>query len=67
MQIIEAETRNATAVCGLGDELGTIEVGKIADVIVIGGNPLEDIECFESVLIVVHNGAVIRDERSRTG
>lgn len=67
MQIIEAATRNAAAVCGLGDELGTIEVGKIADVIVVGGNPLEDIDRFENILIVVHNGAVIRDERLRTG
>jgi imidazolonepropionase-like amidohydrolase len=63
MQIIQAATRNGAAVCGLEDELGTIEPGKIADVIVIDGNPLEDIERFESVLIVIHNGVVIRDER----
>ena len=63
MQIIEAATRNAATVCGLGDELGTIEEGKIADVIVIDGNPLEDIELFKSILIVIHNGTVIRDER----
>ncbi len=63
MQIIEAATRNAATVCGLGDELGTIERGKIADVIVVDGNPLEDVERLVDVVIVVHNGVVIRDER----
>jgi imidazolonepropionase-like amidohydrolase len=63
MQIIEAATRNAATVCGLADELGTIEAGKIADVIVVDGNPLEDVRSLESVIVVIHNGVIIRDER----
>ncbi len=63
MQIIEAATRNAATVCGLGDELGTLEAGKIADVIVVDGNPLEDVERLADVVLVVHNGVIIRDER----
>ncbi len=63
MQIIEAATRNAAAVCGLGDELGVIEVGRIADVLVIEGNPLDDLEALGAVLLVIRNGVVIRDER----
>ena len=43
-QALLAATRNGAAVCGMGDELGTIEVGKLADLIVVGGNPLEDIQ-----------------------
>jgi len=43
-QALVAATRNGAAVCGVGNELGTIEVGKLADLIVVGGNPLEDIQ-----------------------
>src|ERR1700746_1578308 len=42
-QALVAATRNGAAICGVGDELGTIEKGKVADLIVVGGNPLEDI------------------------
>ena len=34
-QTLLAATRNAAAICGVGDELGTIEVGKLADLIVV--------------------------------
>ena len=44
MQVIEASTRNGAEAMGMLDELGTIEAGKLADVIVVAGNPLEDIE-----------------------
>jgi len=47
----------------LGDELGTIEAGGIADAVVVDGNPLENVECLENVVIVIHNGFVIRDDR----
>ena len=63
MQIIEAATRNAATVCGLAEELGTIDPGKIADVIVVDGNPLGDVRSLESVIVVIHNGVIIRDER----
>lgn len=62
MQIIEAATRNAAIVCGLADELGTIEAGKVADLIVVDGNPLARLDMLESVTVVVHNGVVIRDD-----
>lgn len=59
MQIIVAGTRNAAHVCNLESELGTLEVGKIADVLVVGGNPLEDIHALTNCLVVIHNGEVI--------
>ncbi len=63
MQLIEAATRNAAIVCGLGDDVGTLEPGKIADVIVVDGNPLDDLQALGSVLVVVRDGVVIRDDR----
>jgi imidazolonepropionase-like amidohydrolase len=64
MQIIVSGTKNSAHVCGLGHELGTLERGKIADLIVVDGDPLEDLSVLKHDLVmVVHNGVVIRDER----
>ena len=60
MQIIVAGTRNAAVVCNLEDELGTVEAGKIADLLVVNSNPLEGIEeALTDVRFVFHNGAVV--------
>ena len=63
MQIVEAATRNAAVVCGLGDSLGTIEPGKIADLLVLAGDPLADLDVLTSVVMVIRDGVVIRDDR----
>lgn len=62
MQIIVAATRNAAHVCNLGNELGTLEIGKIADVLVVSGDPLQDIHALRSTRIVIHGGEVIRND-----
>lgn len=62
MQIILAATRNAAMVCSLEAELGTLEVGKLADILVVTGNPLEDMAAVEDLLLVIHGGVIIRDE-----
>jgi imidazolonepropionase-like amidohydrolase len=48
-QALIAATRNGAAVCGMENELGTIEVGKLADLIVVDGNPLDDIDNFRNL------------------
>jgi imidazolonepropionase-like amidohydrolase len=60
MQIIVAATRNAAHVCNLERELGTLEPGKIADVLVTNGDPLHDLRALTQVRLVIHNGIVIR-------
>jgi imidazolonepropionase-like amidohydrolase len=60
MQIIVAATKNAAWAIGLGKTLGTLEAGKIADVIVINGNPLRRLGAFRRITYVVHNGVVER-------
>jgi imidazolonepropionase-like amidohydrolase len=62
MQIIVAATRNAAHVCQLEGMLGTLEVGKIADVLVVNGDPLQDLRVLTDALLVIHSGVVIRSE-----
>jgi imidazolonepropionase-like amidohydrolase len=62
-QALVAATRNGAAVCGVGNELGTIEVGKLADLIVVGGNPLEDIQNVRQLKLVLKAGVVVSDKR----
>ena len=64
MQVIVASTYNAAEVCQLKDSLGTLEVGKIADVLAIEGDPLQDLQVLENVRLVMHKGVIIRDERA---
>lgn len=59
MEAIVASTANAAEVLGLGDQLGTLEVGMLADVIVVPGNPLEDIMEMREVVLVIRGGEVV--------
>jgi imidazolonepropionase-like amidohydrolase len=61
-QIIVAATKNAAHVCNLDKELGTLEAGKLADVLVLNGDPLQDLNALTKVRLVIHAGVVIRDE-----
>ena len=61
MQIMVAATQNAARVCNLSNELGTLEAGKIADVLVVNGDPLQDVRALTQVRLVIHNGIVIRN------
>lgn len=60
MQIIVAATKNAAHVCNLGKKLGTLERGKIADVLVVNGNPLQNVNALTKTLYVIHGGVIIR-------
>jgi imidazolonepropionase-like amidohydrolase len=60
MQIIVAATRNAAYVCNREGTLGTLEAGKFADVLVVDGDPLRDLEALANVRLVIHRGEIIR-------
>ena len=60
MQIIVAATKNAAHVSNLEKDLGTLEVGKIADVLIVKGDPLQDLQALSDVQYVIHTGEVIR-------
>jgi imidazolonepropionase-like amidohydrolase len=60
MQIIVAGTSNAAHVIRMTDSLGTLEAGKLADVLVVNGDPLSSLKALTDVRYVVHGGTVIR-------
>jgi imidazolonepropionase-like amidohydrolase len=62
-QALLAATKNAAEMCGVGPELGTVEPGKLADLIVVGGNPLADIENVRKLELVLKEGRVVADHR----
>jgi imidazolonepropionase-like amidohydrolase len=62
MQIIVAATKNAAQVCRKDGELGSLEVGKTADVVVVDGDPLRDLSALGRPKLVIHEGYVVRDD-----
>jgi imidazolonepropionase-like amidohydrolase len=58
MEAIQAATIVPARVMGLDKELGTVEAGKRADVIVVDGNPLESIHNIRKVEFVITNGTM---------
>lgn len=63
MQIIHAATRNAAELLGMQEKVGTLETGKLADIIAVPGDPLQDIKALEHASFVMKGGAVIVDKK----
>jgi len=53
-----AVTRNSAELLGMADDVGTLGPGKLADVIAVGGNPLDDIVALRDVRMVMKAGVV---------
>ena len=60
MEAIQAGTRVNAEMLGWDDRLGTLEVGKLADIIAIKGNPLDNIDALKDVSFVMLGGRIIR-------
>ncbi len=60
MQAIQAATSNAADLLGHSSELGSIKVGKFADLIAVNGDPLKDISLLERVEFVMKDGKVYK-------
>jgi len=55
---LSAATRTNAAIIGRASELGTVEPGKLADLVVVRGNPLADIDAMKRVELTVRDGVV---------
>ena len=60
---IVAATRTAAEVCQAQDRLGTVEPGKLADLIAVAADPLQDIHHLRRLLLVIKGGQVMVDRR----
>jgi imidazolonepropionase-like amidohydrolase len=59
MDIIVAATKNGAYACGQSKNIGTIEVGKFADVLIVNGNPLNNMNALTQIKYVIKNGVII--------
>ncbi|MDA0195946.1 MAG: amidohydrolase family protein [Bacteroidetes bacterium] len=66
MEIIEAATMENARFFRIEDRLGSIEIGKQADLILIEGNPIEDLKAIHNIRRVMLNGAWVPDVEALT-
>jgi imidazolonepropionase-like amidohydrolase len=59
MQAIQAATKTGAAYLGKEKDLGTVEAGKLADVVIVNGDPLKDITHTRRIDTVIKDGAVV--------
>jgi imidazolonepropionase-like amidohydrolase len=65
MEAIQTATKNASEAIGLDKEVGTIEQGKLADIVVVDGNPLKDIGILQKrdkITMVMKEGKIYVDK-----
>jgi imidazolonepropionase-like amidohydrolase len=70
MEAVIATTRTGSVALGLENQIGTIEKGKLADIVVVDGNPLDDIRILQDrnkIHYVIKNGNVWVDRVNKGG
>ncbi|MBN1314093.1 MAG: amidohydrolase family protein [Anaerolineales bacterium] len=64
MDIILSATKHAAEALGLGDKLGVVEEQKLADIVVVDGDPLENLDVLaapENLALVIKDGCIYKD------
>jgi imidazolonepropionase-like amidohydrolase len=62
MEALQTATLNPAKFLGLTDSLGTVEKGKLADLVLLDANPLGDINNTKKIAAVIINGRYMRRE-----
>lgn len=63
--VLASATRVGARIMRMGDKLGTVEKGKIADLLIVGANPLDSLKNLRDVRYVVADGKVVVDGAAR--
>jgi len=64
MEVLVSTTRTNAELMGLADKVGTLEVGKVADLLVVDGDPLTNMSVFgrpDGIPVVVQGGQVVKN------
>jgi len=67
MEAIQTTTKNAAEALKMGKDLGTLEAGKIADLVAVDGDPSRNIRCLQqkkNIHLVMKEGRVYADRRA---
>ena len=67
LEVLRIATQAGAAAVGAEDHLGTLEVGKLGDIVLLDANPLEDIKNTQTIWRVVKGGWVFDPEELRPG
>ena len=62
MEALKAATVSAADLIGVTDQLGTIEKGKLADIIAVDGDPVKDVQVMGKVKFVMKDGVVYKND-----
>lgn len=62
MDALAMATINSAQLLDLDEQLGSVEPGKLADLVAVAGDPLKDITVMERVNFVMKEGAVYRND-----
>jgi imidazolonepropionase-like amidohydrolase len=64
LEILRAVTTNAAQMLGWQDRIGSVEPGRYADLVAVGGDPLADISELERVRFVMKDGQIVKNDLS---
>jgi imidazolonepropionase-like amidohydrolase len=65
LQALRSATIEAATLLGIQDRAGSIEQGKLADIVITDGDPSKDIRALRGVKLVMKGGVVYRNELAR--
>ena len=62
LQALRSATVDTATLLGTPADTGSIEAGKLADIVGLGADPLADIRALRTIAFVMKDGEVVRDE-----